>query len=372
MLERLYVHNFKCLVNFDLRIGPLSLFLGPNGSGKSALLEALRAVQTFVSGEARVPALFRDGDRTRWQQSPLQNFELEVRGPDGLYRYELTIEHPAAGRRARVHHERLWLDGNPLLRFESSGDVHLYRDDHSEGPIYPFDRSQSALASIWPRADNQKLTWFKERLGRLIIIQINPMIMSAESAQEAVRPSARMENFVSWYRRLSQDQGKTFELTHALREVLDGFDYFRFVEAGEEHRVLRAHFSGPSDDAPPVEYRFDELSDGQRVLIVLYTLLYHLRGMGYTLCIDEPENFVALPEIQPWLTTLYDLCSAGELQALLISHHPELIDYLAPTAGYWFARQENGPVRVRPVAQTPVGEIPLSEFIARGWLDDQT
>lgn len=65
MLERLYVHNFKCLVNFDLRIGPLSLFLGPNGSGKSALLEALRAVQTFVSGEARVPALFRDGDRTR-------------------------------------------------------------------------------------------------------------------------------------------------------------------------------------------------------------------------------------------------------------------------------------------------------------------
>ena len=23
-------------------------------------------------------------------------------------------------------------------------------------------------------------------------------------------------------------------------------------------------------------------------------------------CIDEPENFLALPQVQPWLTLLYD------------------------------------------------------------------
>lgn len=122
----------------------------------------------------------------------------------------------------------------------------------------------------------------------------------------------------------------------------------KFVEAGERHRVLKASFSGGNGDH---DYRFNELSDGQRVLIALYTLIYYARSEDYTLCIDEPENFVALPEIQPWLITLYDFCSDGELQALLVSHHPELIDYLASSAGYCFERQCNAPVRVKRIAE---------------------
>lgn len=63
---------------------------------------------------------------------------------------------------------------------------------------------------------------------------------------------------------------------------------FKFVEAGERHRVLKASFSGGNGDH---DYRFNELSDGQRVLIALYTLIYYARSEDYTLCIDEPENF---------------------------------------------------------------------------------
>ena len=106
------------------------------------------------------------------------------------------------------------------------------------------------------------------------------------------------------------------------------------------------------------------------MLIALYTLIYATRSGKYTLCIDEPENFLALPEIQPWLTTLYDFCSAGEVQALLISHHPELIDYLASSAGYWFEYQSNAPVRVKRIADNGEKGLSLSELVARGWLYD--
>ncbi|HBE31624.1 MAG TPA: ATPase, partial [Cyanobacteria bacterium UBA11368] len=86
-----------------------------------------------------------------------------------------------------------------------------------------------------------------------------------------------------------------------------------------------------------------------------------------------PENFLALPEIQPWLIQLYDLCSERKLQALLISHHPELINYLlASPIGYWFERQSNAPVRVKAISNE-VGEnsgLPVSELIARGWLNE--
>ena len=111
----------------------------------------------------------------------------------------------------RVKHERLRFNGQPLLTVEL-GEVQLFRDNHSQGPAYTFDWTQSVLPTILSRPDNTRLTWFKERLQHFIIIQISPPLMSDESSEEEARLSRRMENFVSWYRYLSADQGKIFEL----------------------------------------------------------------------------------------------------------------------------------------------------------------
>lgn len=43
----------------------------------------------------------------------------------------------------------------------------------------------------------------------------------------------------------------------------------------------------------------------------------------------EPENFLALPEIQPWLLQMADKVEQEACQIFFISHHPELINYLA-------------------------------------------
>jgi predicted ATPase len=368
VLKRLYVDNFKCLVNFELSVGPINLLMGPNGAGKSTVFEILRKLQAFVGGDGKVEALFRADDCTRWQKSPIQTFELEIEGNGGVYRYELAVEHNQAKQLLRVQHERLWFNSRPLLGFEE-GDVQLYRDDHSIGPKYPFDWSLSAVASMYSRPENTRLTWFKQCLARFIIVQIIPSMMVEDSVQEETRLCAKMENYVSWYRYLSQDQGKIFELTNELREVLDGFAAFKFDGAGDQRR-LKAIFSASSS---VFEYRFSELSDGQRMLIALYTLICCTQGGDrYTLCIDEPENFLALPEIKPWLVKLYDLCADGQLQALLVSHHPELINYLlASPVGLWLDRENNGPVRARPIASDDQTGLSVSELIARGWLYEQ-
>lgn len=367
MLKRIYIDNFRCLVNFELTVDPINLLLGPNGAGKSSVFDVLRKIQAFLNGD-KVVELFYPDDLTRWQTSSIQSFELEIKGNEGFYKYEFAIEHDVARQRARVSYERLWFDNKPLLKFEA-GEAHLYRDDHSKGPTYPFDWSQSLTASLPERHDNTRLTWFRKRMKRFIIVQINPMMMVGESSQQENFLTARMENFVSWYRHVSQNQGKAFEITKALREIMEGFSHFKFVEFDEQYRGLRLYFSAENDMHNPVEYRFRDLSDGQRVLIALYALIYYARSEDYTLCIDEPENFLALPEIQPWLTLLYDFCSDGELQALLISHHPELIDYLASQAGCWFDdRRSDAPTRVKRITKKNAGGVPISELVARGWL----
>ena len=370
MLQRIYIDNFRCLVNFELKVDSINLFLGSNGAGKSTVFEVLQKIQAFVSGDSKVEGIFKSADCTRWQTSQMQRFELGISGNGGSYKYELGIGHNRD--RCRVEYERLWFDNQPLLRFEL-GEAQLYRDNHSEGPTYPFDWSQSMLPSLMPRNDNTKLTWFRERMARFIIVKIVPNLMVDESSQEEMRLASKMENYVSWYRYLSEDQGKVTELSNILKEVLDGFANFKFDRVSEQNLVLKLRFVGEPSNTRPIEYRLGELSDGQKMLIALYTLLHGTKSEDYTLCIDEPENFLALPEIQPWLTQLYDLCSNGQLQALLISHHPELINYLlASPIGYWFERQSNAPVRVKPISDEAANNsgLPVSELIARGWLNE--
>ena len=48
----------------------------------------------------------------------------------------------------------------PQKQKPDKGDAQLYGDNHSEGPKYPFDWSQSGIATLMPSKDNRKLTWF--------------------------------------------------------------------------------------------------------------------------------------------------------------------------------------------------------------------
>ncbi|MCF2149655.1 ATP-binding protein [Desmonostoc muscorum LEGE 12446] len=368
MLKRIYIDNFRGLVNFEMNFDSINLFLGGNGTGKSTVFEVLRRIQLFVSGVAKVEGLFPIFDCTRWQTLPIQRFEIEIDGNDGNYKYELAIEHNLEDR--HVQYERLWFDNQPLLKFER-GEVQIFSDNNSVGPKYPFNWSQSILPLLLANNEMTKLTWFKQRMERFIIVQIIPSLIINGSEKEEVQLSHKMENFISWYRYISHDQGKVAELINVLKDVLDGFVSFKFAQFGVGYTTLKLRFASVVNPKNIIDYYFNELSDGQKVLIALYTLVYCTQSEDYTLCIDEPENFLALPEIQPWLVQLYDFCSEQKIQALLISHHPELINYLlASPIGYWFERQSNAPVRVKKISNEVAENtgLPISELIARGWL----
>jgi len=208
-------------------------------------------------------------------------------------------------------------------------------------------------------------------MNEILVVQIVPGLLGDATNKAEAYPSRWMDNYSSWYQFLSRDQSWVVELTNRLLEVLPGFENFRFVREIDNFEILVAVFSGQDGgQGAKREYRFAELSDGQRALIVLYTLLIAAQKENYVLCIDEPENFLALPEIQPWLIQLYDSCSEGKTQALLISHHPELINYLlASPIGYWFEREANTPALVNQIVAESNGGLPVSELIARGWLN---
>jgi len=370
MLNRLYIDNYKCLVNFDVKPDNLSLFLGDNGSGKSTVFDVLSKLQTFIGGNGKVDQIFESSDLCRWQTSKIQSFELNIESPNlgGEFLYRLTIEFTESGEKNRVREEQLLFQGEPLFEFKM-GEIQLYRDDRSAGPKYPFDWSSSGLASIFPRNENKLLTWFKDQVQKMFIVHLIPPVMEEETGEHGETSLLKMgENFVSWYYSISQDQGLVNRLTNVLRDVIEGFDSFKFEPYGKRYLLLTRFYSENSSNV--LSYRFSELSDGQRMLIVLYALLETAREGNYIYCLDEPENFISLPEIQPWINALQDVCYENRSQAILISHHPELIDLLA-SHSFWFERPNGLSTRLYQLPQASEKDLRVSELIARRWIDHE-
>lgn len=369
MITRLYIHQIKSFVNFEAHFGPMHVLMGPNGAGKSAMLDVLSRVRKLIGGEGRVDAYFPPSIRTRGLGDPEASIrvELDVSGNGGTYRYTLAVEYEAMTGRSRIGTERLDFDGRPLFSAER-GNVQLYRDDHTEGPSFSMDWTQSGVSFLQEGRDNTRLTWFRQRVGRTWVLRPNPFAMREESRAETARPASDLSDFADWYRHLVQARpDRALEAMGDLRRRIPAFRSLRFEEAGDG-KILVADFEVGASRS--VSFRFGALSEGQKVLIALYVALHALSGdADATLCIDEPENFLALPEVQPWLDAFYDRTEDENIQGLLVSHHPRVINQLAVEQGLWLDRDEGqGPTRVRPIESNDGAALSVSELVERGWV----
>ena len=370
MLKRLYVDKYRCLVNFTLEFRELTLLVGANDTGKSSVLDVLLALRQLLSGVAKVtdPGVFPTRSLTRWQNGNLQVFEVSVglKGEADLT-YRLEVEHESETRRARITLESLKAGQSPLFEFRR-GEVRLYRDNHSEGPTYSADWSESAMARVAARKDNQRLTRFLEMMRGVSVCALDPKRFLAESLSEDSVLQLDGGNFASWFRHQIQERADRMQaVVEVLRKVLEGFDSIRMEKVGTEARALMVAFQG---ERGRYELRLDELSDGQRALIALYALV-HLAGDQDVLFLDEPDNYLALAEIQPWLMAISDACGTRPRQAILCSHHPEMLDYLGGDAGVLLRRESSGVISVRSLKEAIASQassgLKLSEIVARGW-----
>jgi AAA domain, putative AbiEii toxin, Type IV TA system len=362
MLKRLYIDNFRCFVNFEYCPARRQLILGRNGSGKSSLLDALLNVRQFIARGDRVEDHFPLSKWTKWLSSPKQTFEIEV-GLNATYVYRLELEPVGEPPKPQVALERVELDGKVILEF-AQGEVRLQNGDNGNQIAYPLEPDRSALATV--RSDNRVLTDFKQWISRLYCFRLNPFAMTLRADGENLYPNVDLSNIAAWYRHLTQAYpSETHTLLSSLRTALDDFNVLILEPAGENVRVLVAEFG--KQPGTTIRVGFNQLSDGQRCLICLYIVLHFVLAKGSTVILDEPDNFVALPEIQPWLMEVADTVDEGRGQILVISHHPELINQWALDCGVQLVRDGTSAVRAQSFTGDPGSPLSPSELIARGW-----
>jgi predicted ATPase len=365
MLTRIYIDNFRCFVNFEYRPAQRQLILGPNGSGKSTLLDALLFLRRVVVLGHDVESRKILSERTLWMDQSNQTFELEIALEGASYIYRLVIDSHGDPPKARVFSESVKFNAKPIFDFQA-GEVHLFDDQFQHKVAYPFGWHRSALATVTEMKDNRKLTRFKQWFSNLLCFRINPFRMEARAEREEPYPYRDLSNFAAWYRHLVQSEPReNAKLLDSLRAVLDDFSFLELERAGENTRELFAEFA--SGLGPSIKLGLSKLSDGQRCLIGLYTILHFVLSKGNTVILDEPDNFVSLREIQPWLNAVSDEVEKSKGQVLVISHHPELMNQWAPDFGVRFVRDGMGPVRVKEFSGERYSTLLPSEIVARGW-----
>jgi predicted ATPase len=369
MITRILIDNYRCFERATLEPGSLTLLLGPNGAGKSAVFEVLFKLRQVVVDGSPVSPLFPDSTRTRWLDRGTQTFELGLQGPDGLYTYRLSICHKGA-EGGFIEREDIFHESQVRYSFFEE-KVKVWPGTDEVAVTFPAGPKVSPLSNLPRQYRSKQLAWVTERLARIWVFRPVPQTLEAVArVGEGGALAKDLSNFASWLEAMQVVRTtSTFsrDLKRSLRIVLEGFRDYDFEPQGRGSHLLQFSFASPRRRGR-VSFAFNELSEGQRALVVLYALLHAASDEAGTLCIDEPENFLSPREIQPWLNRLMDETEAGG-QAMLISHNPGLIDFLAPTRGLLLEREGSGPTRVRPVPPDETG-LPLSELLARGWLDE--
>ena len=365
MINEIYIDNFKCLTNFQIKPKDFQLWLGDNGSGKTSILDSLRCVQRLMRGE-HVEDIFNRDSLTTWDKRQEQTIGVSLMINEEVYKYELTIDYANPKYKQRIKREKLVWKDSPFFLYDGQ-EAHLYRinwnsGETEEGAIFPADWGRSVIPTIAQRDDNKPLIRFRDEVDKILLIHPVPLVVKDAATTESRNLLEHGENFAQWYRHLLQEHPAiAYRAKQLLADVLPGFEQLSLRETGE-FRKLMATFRIQNKDH---DFDFRNISDGQRQLIVLYTVLEALRaGTFSTVLIDEPDNFVSIREIQPWLENLNDICEEHCKQALIISHHPEIINNMARGAELWFSRQAGTHVAVKPFPK--VAGLTPAETMARG------
>lgn len=353
MIRRLYVHNFRCLENFELPISGQSsiLLIGKNGSGKTTVGLALEIFQRIARGTNRVGDLVKPKDMALGRTDVPVRFEIEVELASKVYEYVIAFELPTGFKELRVFEEKLVADGEPVFTREVAQV--LLSKTHEKAAKFLIDWHLVALPIIQEQSKNDPLLIFKQWLGRMLILRPIPDLIKGDSSTETLQPNPQVTDFGAWFSGLLAYAPAAYtKIDEYLKQVMPDLEDIRRPVIGADSRSLVVQFAQGSPFVS-LSVTFEDLSDGEKCFMICALVLAANNAYGPLLCFwDEPDNYLAPSEVGLFVSALRKAFQSGG-QFIATSHNPEAIRRFSDENTFVLNRNSH----LEPTIVRSVGEI---------------
>lgn len=351
MLKRIYVNNYKCLVNFEWKTGDSrsALLMGANGTGKTSISDVFLFLRDIGRGEIdtgkigmsdSVPLSPLMAWNGRGKEDEPMQFEIDVGLGGNLFSYGLSLDLPKTFTRFRVTSEYLRQNGKPLFQRDRANVsiISLHGD--------PIDISHDWHSIFLPTFQNAiesgPVNSFKEWLSRILILAPVPSLMSGELKGDGKFLSRNTSDIADWVISLqSRDSELSVQVNNRMREVFPDFKSFGVrkilpnAKYGKDYLFLK--FQGDKISEIP----FFLLSDGMKCffLSALLPVVVSLEPSAFCFW-DEPDAHLSLSEVENFIGTLRKTF-ANRGQCIVTSHHPETMNGYPEDESWLLIRKDN-------------------------------
>jgi predicted ATPase len=372
VIKRLYVHNFRCLENFELPISglPSALLIGRNGAGKTTVGLALEILQKIARSVNRVGDLVNPKDFSRGREDVPMRFEIEVELEAKTYGYVIAFELPEGFKELRVLDESLTVDGKPVYTREVA-QVHLSKSGLDKEAKFLIDWHMVALPIVQHKSTKDPLFVFRQWVARMLILRPVPSLILGGSEEETLQPNIQVTDFAAWFSGLLASSPSAYsKVDEYLKQMMPDLKYIQNPLVGKEARSLVVQFSNGQGSAT---IPFGDLSDGEKCFMISAVVLAANDAYGPLLCFwDEPDSHLALSEVGQFVLALRKAFQSGG-QFIASSHNPEAIRHFSDENTFVLSRKNHlEPTVVRSLNQLRSGgefSGDLVEALVRGDLE---
>lgn len=356
MIRRLYIHNFRCLENFELPIAntPSVLLIGKNGAGKTTIGQALEILQKIARSTNRVGNLVKPKDLSQGRTDAPMRFEIQVDLGGKTYEYVIAFELPQGFRELRVLQEKLAVEGVPVYTREVA-EVRLAKGGREKEARFLIDWHLVALPIVQEQSADDPLFVFRQWLAHMLILRPIPSLILGTSDQETLQPCAQVTDFGAWFSGLLAYAPSAYaEIDQYLKQVMPDIRDIKNPVVGKDARSLVVQFS---HNQASLSIPFEDLSDGEKCFMICALVLASNEAYGPLLCFwDEPDNHLALSEVGHFVLALRKAFQAGGGQLITTSHNPEAIRRFSEDNTLVLLRRSH----LEPTTVRPLNELNIS------------
>ena len=318
MIRRLFIDNYRCFSNFELKLHDLAntMIVGFNGVGKSTIGEILGLFSSIGWNVTDINNLLPSGllrfgaeKMRRVSSGDPDVITLEIETGDGVHVWIYKLVFRAKGFSYEIVSEELIYDGEEKL--------HRSQKALRVGTI--------ALAALGDEDGTGAIQAFVEQLRAIIVLRPVPRLMSSELRIDGKPLSVDGSNFASWLMDLLSSESEAYPLfKEYLRCVMPDFREISQISSPRDGTRLAVLFKADSESSH-VHHDFRMLSDGEKCQFIAAAVIAKNKVSNGCVCFwDEPDNYITTTEVDnllPALSNRFERCG----QLIVTSHSREAI-----------------------------------------------